>query len=148
MRKYALLVLVAAAMFSCNSNQKPNDQQAEKTESTEMKDMHTAENSLDYWGVYEGTLPAADCPGIMTTLTINKDNTFTLHSVYIDRKDATFDEKGTYTVNGNILTTTEGDGSNFFYKIEEGQLRMLDGDKQPVTGDLAEHYVLKQTQAL
>ena len=38
-------------------------------------DMHTAEISLDYYGTYKGTLPAADCPGINVTLTLNKNKT-------------------------------------------------------------------------
>lgn len=108
--------------------------------------MHTAENALDYFGVYEGTLPAASCPGIRTVLTIHKDTTFTLHSEYIDRKDGVFDEKGTYTLQGSLMTLKLGDGEIYYYKVEEGRVRMLNADKEPITGDLAENYVLKQTQ--
>ena len=39
------------------------------SDTTQVVDMHTAETSLDYYGVYKGTVPAADCPGIELTLT-------------------------------------------------------------------------------
>ncbi len=108
--------------------------------------MHTAETSLDYQGTYAGTLPAADCPGIETRLTLKKDGTFDLHMKYIDR-DAEFDTKGGYSVRGNLLTLTPENGEEVeYYKVEENRLRRLDADKQPVTGPLDENYVLKKTE--
>ena len=93
---------------------------------------------------YYDTLPAADCPGIQTTLTLNPDGTYELHMKYIDR-DAEFDEKGVFSVKENLLTLTQlDDGSEEYYKVEENRLRMLDAEKQPVTGALAENYVLQK----
>ena len=65
-------------------------------------DGHNAENSLDYEGTYYGFLPAADCPGINVTLTLNKDKLFTIINDYVERSSYT--EKGTYEVNENTLT--------------------------------------------
>ena len=63
---------------------------------------------------------------------------------YIDR-DAEFDETGVFTVKENLLTLAQlDDGSEEYYKIEENRLRMLDAEKQPVTGALAENYVLQK----
>lgn len=104
---------------------------------------HNAENSLDYEGTYKGVFPAADCPGIETTLTLNPDKTFSLHSVYIDR-DSSFDEKGTYTLKDNLLTLNEEGGELSYYKVEENHLRKLTMDKQEITGELADHYVLNK----
>lgn len=112
------------------------------TDTTQVIDRHNAENSLDYLGVYKGTTPAADCPGIEQTLVLNKDRTFTLNMIYIDRPGADFTESGTFTIDGNILTTQPKNGESSYYKVEEGRVRMLMKDKQPVTGALAEHYVL------
>lgn len=144
MKRIILSVVMIAVLTACGNGKKAENNTAEPTEKAQVADMHTAENSLDYWGTYKGTLPAADCPGIETTLTINRASTFTLHSVYIDRKDATFNDKGTYTVDGSIMTTKEEEGAITYYKIEEGQLRMLDAEKQPITGPLAEYYMLKK----
>lgn len=148
MKKYVLIVAVAAALFSCSGNPKADATQTDKNkqETAQVPDMHNAETSLDYWGVYEGTLPAASSPGIKTTLTLNKDKTFTLRSEYIDEKDGIFNDKGTYTLDGNILTAKQEGGDITYYKVEEGQLKMLDQQKQPVTGDLAKFYILKQTK--
>lgn len=105
-------------------------------------DMHNAENSLDIPGVYKGTLPAADCPGIKTTLVLNKKSqTFSLTSEYID-KNVKFTDKGTYSVKGNILTLTQKDNSTSLYKIGENSLTMLNADGNVNTGELASMYVL------
>ena len=112
MKKYVLVVAVAAALFSCSGNPKADATQTDKNkqETAQVPDMHNAETSLDYWGVYEGTLPAASSPGIKTTLTLNKDKTFTLRSEYIDEKDGIFNDKGTYTLDGNVLTARQEGG--------------------------------------
>lgn len=95
-------------------------------------------------GTYQGILPAADAPGIAMTISLNPDNQFKNKMVYIDRKDGTFYETGTYRVNGNILEL-KGDEDVSYYKIEKGQLRLLDFEKQEIIGALADYYVLKRT---
>ena len=80
---------------------------------------------------------------LKTTLTLNPDKTFSLHSVYIDR-DSSFDEKGTYTLKDNLLTLNEEGGELSYYKVEENHLRKLTMDKQEITGELADHYVLNK----
>ncbi len=145
MKKNVLILAAALALVACGGNA-PKKKAAAETQTTTAAapDMHTAETSLDYLGTYEGTLPAADCPGIQTTLTLDPDGTYTLHMKYIDR-DAEFDEKGVFSVKENLLTLTQlDDGSEEYYKVEENRLRMLDAEKQPVTGALAENYVLQK----
>lgn len=115
---------------------------AEFTEAPKVADMHNAQNSLDYQGTYKGTFPAADCPGINIVLTLNKDNTYQMTMDYIDR-NSTFDEKGTYKVDGNMLTLSGDDGEQY-YKVEENRLVRLDADKQPITGELANMYILRK----
>ncbi len=146
MKKNLLILSAALALAACGGNVSKKKAAAEtQTTTAAVPDMHTAETSLDYLGTYEGTLPAADCPGIRTTLTLNPDSTYALHMKYIDR-DAEFDETGIFTVKENLLTLTRlDDGSEEYYKVEENRLRMLDAEKQPVTGALAENYVLQKT---
>ena len=55
-----------------------------------------------------------------------------------------FDEKGTYTLEGNILTLKEEGGETSYYKVEENKVRLLNDDKQEITGALAEHYILNK----
>ena len=42
-----------------------------------------SKNSLDWAGVYTGTIPAADVEGINVRMKLNKDNTFELTYEYI-----------------------------------------------------------------
>ncbi len=107
-------------------------------------DKHTAETDPDYLGTYTGTLPAADCPGIRTTIVLTADSTYTLHMEYLER-DVVFDEKGSFEVKGNLLTLTPDNGGRPGYcKVEENRLRQLDGNANPISGDLADHYLLRK----
>lgn len=137
-----MMVIAAAAFASCGSR---TPRQTAGDEVVAHPDMHTAEISLDYYGTYEGTLPGADCPGIETTLTLAPEGTYTLRMKYLER-DVIFDDAGTYAVEGNLLTLTPAEkGQPSCYRIEENRLRMLDGDRKPIEGQLAEHYVLHKT---
>ena len=142
------LYWMAAAFITLTAvgctNAKKADVSAAGSDTTQVIDMHTAETSLDYYGVYKGTVPAADCPGIELTLTLKKDRTYTYHWAYIDRKDADFDETGTFTVKDNLLTLTEKGGEVSYFKVQEGSL--VNNEKQPATGALADAYVLKQEE--
>ena len=145
--KESLLILAAAlVMVSCGGNAQQKAATAGTQQTTAAApDMHNAETSLDYLGVYTGTLPAADCPGIETTLTLAPDGSYALHLKYIDR-DSEFDEKGAFTVKENLLTLTPSEGGQpQYYKVEENRLRRLDAEKQPVTGALADNYTLQKT---
>lgn len=111
-----------------------------------VSDMHTAENALDYPGTYEGTLPAADCPGIETSLTLTADGRYSLHMKYLER-DAVFDEEGTFTIDGNLLTVKPSNGgTSTCYKVGENRLQLLDADRKPIPGKLADRYVLTKKQ--
>ena len=145
MKKNVLILAASLALVACGGNA-PKKKAAAETQTTTAAapDMHTAETSLDYLGTYEGTLPAADCPGIQTTLTLAPDGSYALHLKYIDR-DSEFDEKGVFTVKENLLTLTPSEGGQpQYYKVEENRLRRLDAEKQPVTGALADNYVLQK----
>ena len=66
------LYWMAAAFITLTAvgctNAKKANVSAAGSDTTQVVDMHTAETSLDYYGVYKGTVPAADCPGIELTL--------------------------------------------------------------------------------
>ena len=74
------------AITGCDSPQNHHS----RIESGETKTEKQLEN-LNFYGTYEGILPAADCEGIRTALTLNNDNTYVLRSEYIGEKDAIFE---------------------------------------------------------
>lgn len=122
MQKFSLYLLAALALSGCNSK------------------------SNQICGTFNGTLPAASNPGIETTIDFKNDHTFQTKMVYIDEKDGVFYERGTYQINGNTITAHPIDNDAQYYQIEKGQIRRLDNDKKPITGGLADFYILKQTR--
>lgn len=122
MRKIPLYLLAAIILNGCNPK------------------------SDQFCGTYNGTLPAASNPGIETTINFEKDHTFQAKLVYVDEKDGVFYERGTYQIKNKLLTALPVDNDPQYYQIEEGQIRRLNSDKKPITSDLADYYVLKQTR--
>ena len=139
-RQVVILAAAAVALASCGGNAPRRSAQQET--GAFKPDIHNAETSLDSRGTYRGVLPAADCPGIETTLTLKPDGTYSLHEEYLER-DARFDTEGAYTLHGNLLTLEGSDTT--WYKVEENRLRRLTTDRKEVEGPLAEHYVLRKT---
>lgn len=140
----AFTFIIMISFMGCNNANKAEDKRV--SESSQVVDMHNAENALDYLGVYKGTIPAADCPGINVTLTLRQDSTFTSIFDYIDRPDSQFADSGKFVVNGNILTLTTAGSPDSYYKVEEGRVVMLTADRQPITGELKDKYILEQKE--
>jgi uncharacterized lipoprotein NlpE involved in copper resistance len=103
-----------------------------------------SENSLDWNGTYEAVVPCADCPGIKTSLTLNKDKTFSITEEYIDRKSKNQD-KGTFEwdATGSFITL-KGKNANYKYKVGENKLIQLDMDGKEIDGPNKDLYVFKK----
>ena len=105
-----------------------------------------ATQTAKYDAQYQGTLPCADCDGVVTTLTLNPDGTFFMESEYLANKPVKFSQKGKYTeVEEGIVELTLDNNDKVYYQIEEGEAIMLDQNRKAPTGALADHYVLKQS---
>lgn len=109
-------------------------------------DTHNAKNSLDWEGTYKGLTPCADCEGIETEVTLNKDMTFVIKTKYKGKSDKVFEETGNFKWDergSNVILEGLKDRSNQFF-VGENTLTQLDMDGHKVTGDLASHYILKK----
>ena len=105
-----------------------------------------ATQTAKYDAQYQGTLPCADCDGVVTTLTLNPDGTFFMESEYLANKPVKFSQKGKYTeVEEGVVELTLDNNDKVYYQIEEGEAIMLDQNRKAPTGALANHYVLKQS---
>lgn len=141
MKKWIYLSMAATAMLfaSCTSEKESNEEQTEAIE------VVTETEAPVYAGVYEGTLPCADCPGIKTELTIAADGTYTKVEEYLEKQDGPVTESGTYNIVNNdvIELVTPSSGDKTYYKILDGAIALVPTAEGILNeGELAEHYKL------
>jgi heat shock protein HslJ len=112
--------------------------------SASQDDGHNSRNSLDWYGVYQGVIPCADCEGIETKIILLKSNKFTRKVKYLGKEDNHFSDQGTVTWNdaGSIITLESEQGESQMYQVGENVLFHLDQEGNRITGDLADKYEL------
>lgn len=109
-------------------------------------DGHNARNALDWNGTYEGTLPCADCPGILTRLTLNPDQTYVLHTQYLGRQPQADAIQGSFEwLADGTRIRLNGTTDAQLYFVAEGRLIRLQTDGTRPDGPLADAYVLTRT---
>ena len=131
---------------ACNSSKPKADATATTNSSaldsvtTAVDNAHNSENALDWDGVYEATLPCADCPGIKTQLTLNPDKTFLLHREYLEKNTNT-EDKGTFMWhNQGAVVHLQGKDTDLKLKVGENQLFLLDSAGEINQGPQKEAY--------
>lgn len=149
MKKVIMLAAVVAALASCQS--KANKTAAEQADSLGVV-MSPITSMTE---VYEGTLPAADGPGIDYVLTLNAttdgmDTTYTLDMTYLDAqgqgKNKTFTSKGKQqtvkkVVNKKPVTAVklspkDGEAPMYFVIVNDTTLRLVNDSLQEAISDL------------
>jgi uncharacterized lipoprotein NlpE involved in copper resistance len=140
-KKIWIFVLIAALVIfglgACQSNSR----------SQAIDAAHNSRNSVNWDGVYTGTIPAASAPGINVQIRLNLDETYEVWYQYIDRPDD-FTEKGAFKWDqtGSIITLDTKDFPPY-YKVGENILIQLDMQGNVITGSLADNYVLHKTRS-
>lgn len=144
MSKYGVLIAVLAFTLMSCTNQSSKNEDATTDDQT-VVDMHTSEISLDWAGVYEGTMPCADCEGIETVVELKDDNTFTATYTYMGEDEYTVSNEGMFTwdESGQVVTLVAEEDTKQF-KVGENNITLLGEDGEVNTGELAEFYVLKK----
>ncbi|QDP85615.1 META domain-containing protein [Chryseobacterium sp. SNU WT5] len=106
---------------------------------------HTAQNSLDYDGIYRGTIPCADCEGIKATVYLMRNNTFKTVYEYLGRDVKPFETSGNFTWNeeGNTVSLKSANDVTSYF-VGENTLTQLDQEGKKMTGALASKYVLSK----
>jgi len=126
------IILIIAGLGSCATN-------------NGIDSAHNSKNSLDWAGVYTGTIPSASGTGIDVKLRLNADQTYTLSYDYIDRPNSQFEGKGSFKWDnkGSTVILDVKDMPSY-YKIVENALIQLDMKGKQIKGNLANDYVLKK----
>jgi copper homeostasis protein (lipoprotein) len=105
------------------------------------------QTTADWSGTYRGVLPCASCEGIQTELTLNKNKTYDLITRQIGKGDLGVRAiSGSFSWNkaGTIITLggIKKDVQPTQYQVAENKITQLDMAGLPITGELAEKYVL------
>ncbi len=137
--KGVTLLLISSIFTGCSFHNLNNNQEKVKI------DEHSSKMALDWNGLYKGMLPCASCPGILTTIKLNNDETFEKTDVYLETKIGKFTEKGkfTFSKDGNKVILKYSDGSKNVYALGENRLIMLDKDGKIGGSDYELRKVLK-----
>lgn len=144
-----MLAAVVAALASCQSKANKAAEAAADSLAIEMTPMS------EMTEVFEGTLPAADGPGIDYILTLNAatdgvDTTYTLDMTYLDAegqgKNKTFTSKGKQQMMQKVvkkqpkkvvkLTPNNGDAPMYFVIVNDTTLRLVNDSLQEAVSDL------------
>ena len=149
-RKLIVLTVGAlAVLYSCT--EKKTTANATDKDSTSVVDTTaTDDNYVDLAavsGTYEGTLPAADCPGIKTVLTIKADSTYQLQQDYIDKKNGHDEASGVFKVldGKRLMLVRPSSGEQTYYKVKDNSsIVMTDSLGVEPEGETAKLYVLKK----
>ena len=134
-----LVFLVTAGIIACVSNPA-----AKRTQ-----DLTTVSN---WEGSYYGSIPAANGPGINVYITLFANQTFVFIYEYIDRPGITVTKRGDFNWRENktvvVLETEPPETGTFppYYRLGKDCLFQLDMKGKAITGNLADHYILKKVQ--
>lgn len=106
-------------------------------------DGHNSNNSLDWAGTYQALMPCADCAAILTTLVLNEDGSYELKRLFVGEDGSLFDDRGrfSWSEDGARIKLDIGDAPAQ-YLVQENRIVQLDMSGQPVSGNLAERYIL------
>ena len=148
MKKSTFIILFSLfSIVSCQKQTKETETNVvvAKNDSTRV-DNHTSQNSLDYIGVYKGILPCADCRGIITTIELKENATYSLKTSYQGKSAKVFEEKGRFAWNdeGNTIMLNDIKNGPNQYFVGEHTLTQLDRSGKKITGDLAADYILRK----
>jgi heat shock protein HslJ len=133
--RYLLLALFAVALAGCQPEKSTDLPAAPSAEAdpAPVIDMHTSRIALDWAGIYEGLLVCADCAGIHTQLTLERDGRFEIvtRRLVPDAEPSSARGQFDWEAGGNIIgLDAEGDGQRF--AVGEGRLLLLEaGQTQP-----------------
>ncbi len=109
--------------------------------------LHAQDNTAlqGLYGLYKGTLPCADCPGINYRISLKPDSTFEESSFYMERSDSVMTGSGTFYIQDHSILRLNG--SKFttgIFNVQSSSLQMLDRNGNEITGELAAYYLLKK----
>jgi len=152
MKKLLLILSVIPFLFACNSSETTSEtttsEPIAQDESHIQIDDHNSRNALDWQGMYNGILPCADCEGIRMTLAL-QDGRYKMARTYLGKDGSSTHLEGdfTWSEDGSTITLLGEENAPAQYKVGENRLIQLDMEGNPITGSLADKYVLTKVNS-
>ena len=150
MNKFVSILSIICLFFLLDSCKSGGKKQTNAGVEVQLATGDNSRTSVDWDGTYFGVVPCADCPGIETRITLNKDETYHLSWKYQDKGDEVFQNSGKFQWDdsGGIITLVGLDKALFpnLYRVGENRLFQLDKDGNRITGDLATNYILNKVE--
>ena len=94
-------------------------------------------------GTYEGTLPAADGPGLQTLITFNSDGTFHMEETFLEKNVEPRITNGKWVLSKDIITFTTSDYKFVYKLISEKEIRWAPNGEE-ITGTNLNWSLLKK----
>ncbi len=94
------------------------------------------------YGIYRGTIPCADCPGIKTTVSLETDNTFKIASEYLGDEGGKSETTGNFSWDKSgtkIILKSAKEETQFL--VGDGTLTQLDKSGNKIEGANAQFYL-------
>lgn len=138
----ALFSLVAAGLLAgCHSHHHLGSYDG----MTSHHESNIEQQSIDWVGTYHGQLPCADCEGIDTHLQLNRDGSYVLKEHYMGKRGAVFQSRGKYVyIPKQHLIQLDASADKQAYVWMENRLHRANEHNRPITGPLAEQYILEK----
>lgn len=149
---FAAALLVALSFASCKTDKTQNNEEQTAVETAVEEVAETATSTIaelseeakakfaelgeGFFGTYVATLPAADAPGLETTLTVNSDFTYTWAQKVVEGEELPVVEGKVTDLNQDlVITLTSNEGETSQFKLIDGKLVMLNADGTEPTGE-------------
>lgn len=151
--KVSGLALAALAVSACQALMGPGDKPDnvyEPSKRASSNPAHSSRNALDWAGVYQGTLPCADCEGIKTWLLLYHNMSYVLKTQYLGKQDEPLKELGSFSwdASGNSIILGSDPNRGARFAVQERRLVQVNSVGEVINPERADDYVLKQVARL
>ena len=110
-----------------------------------MRSAGAVRQSESWVGHYENVQPCADCAGVRTLLTLNRDSSYVLSISYMGTNRLPTIVRGDFGWSSDETESTlDAAGGSRRYVVGMGELRLLNRDGSPVRGVMGEQITLRQ----
>lgn len=141
--KLLLFLFFALIIVSCSHKSIISDDNRDILEGED-----NSMTSLDYPGTYYGTLPCADCDSLQTLIKLNDNLTYEIQRKYLGKDEKIFSSKGKFKwdkAGRRIWLMEDNNPDTLIYLVGENTITQLDLAGKPITGGLADKYILRKT---